>query len=103
MGPHLEQYSQEISQISDTLLAEAAAQFAVGGRSAVTLLRSAPNPFLVKGQTLALAAPTTTVGQLLRPFPQYTSVELAGQGSFSSIYHSLQITARRRIAGGGHA
>jgi len=50
---------------------------------------------------LALAAPTTTVGQLLRPFPQYTSVELAGQGSFSSIYHSLQITARRRFAGAG--
>jgi hypothetical protein len=101
MGTHLEQYSQQINQISDTLLAEAAAQFAVGGKSAVTLLRSAPNPFLVKGQTLALAAPTTTVGQLLRPFPQYTSVELAGQGSFSSIYHSLQITARRRFAGAG--
>jgi len=101
MGTHLEQYSQQINQISDTLLAEAAAQFAVGGRSRVTLLESAPNPFLVKGQTLALAAPTTTVGQLLRPFPQYTSVELAGQGSFSSIYHSLQITARRRFAGAG--
>jgi hypothetical protein len=100
-GTHLEQYSQQINQISDTLLAKAAAQFAVGGRPAVTLLQSAPNPFFVKGQTLALAAPTTTVGQLLRPFPQYTSVELAGQGSFSSIYHSLQITARRRFAGAG--
>src|SRR6267154_3956169 len=75
MGTHLEQYSQQINQISDTLLAQAAAQFAVGGRSRVTLLESAPNPFLVKGQTLALAAPTTTVGQLLRPFPQYTSVD----------------------------
>jgi hypothetical protein len=100
-GTHLEQYSQQINQISDTLLAAAAAQFAVGGRPAVTLLQSAPNPFLVKGQTLALAAPTTTLGQLLRPFPQYTSVELAGQGSYSSIYHSLQITARRRFAGAG--
>jgi hypothetical protein len=28
-------------------------------------------------------------------------VELAGRGSFESIYHSLQITARRRFAGGG--
>jgi hypothetical protein len=37
MGTHLEQYSQQINQISDTLLAEAAAQFAVGGRPAVTL------------------------------------------------------------------
>ena len=100
-GTHLEQYSQQINQISDTLFAEAAAQFAAGGRSAVTLLQSAPNPFFINGHTLALAAPTTTVGQLLRPFPQYTSVELAGQGSFSSIYHSLQITARRRFAGAG--
>jgi len=50
---------------------------------------------------LALGAPTTTVGQLLRPYPQYTSVELAGQGSFASIYHSLQITVQRRFAGAG--
>jgi len=100
-GTHLEQYSQQVNQISDALLAQAAAQFAAGGKSAVTLLQSTPNPFLVAGQALALAAPTTTEGQLLRPFPQYTGVELAGQGSFSSIYHSLQVTAQRRFAGGG--
>jgi hypothetical protein len=100
-GTHLEQYSQQVNQISDVLLAQAAAQFATGGKPAVTLLQSAPNPFFVNGQALALAAPTTTKGQLLRPFPQYTSVELAGQGSFSSIYHSLQVTAQRRFAGGG--
>ena len=100
-GTHLEQYSQQVNQISDALLAQAAAQFAAGGRSAVRLLQSVPNPFFVHGQALALAAPTTTVGQLLRPFPQYTSVELAGQGSFASTYHSLQITAQRRFSGAG--
>jgi Carboxypeptidase regulatory-like domain len=100
-GTHLEQYSQQVNQISDGLLAQAAAQFAAGGKSAVTLLQSAPNPFFVNGQALALAAPTTTEGQLLRPFPQYTSVELAGQGSFASIYHSLQVTAQKRFAGAG--
>ena len=100
-GTHLEQYSQQTNQISDALLAQAAAQFAAGGKSAVTLLHSVPNPFFVNGEALALAAPTTTVGQLLRPYPQYTSVELAGQGSFASIYHSLQITAKRRFAGAG--
>lgn len=100
-GTHLEQYSQQVNQISDTLLTEAAAQFATGGKPAVTLLQSTPNPFFVNGQALALAAPTTTEGQLLRPFPQYTSVELAGQGSFASIYHSLQVTAQKRFAGGG--
>jgi len=100
-GTHLDQYSQQVNQISDSLLAEAATQFAEGGRSAVTLLKSAANPFVANGQTLALGAPTTTVGQLLRPYPQYTSVELAAQGSFASTYHSLQITARRRFADAG--
>jgi len=100
-GTHLEQYSQQVNQISDSLLAQAAIQSAVGGRSAVTLLQSTPNPFFINGQALALAAPTTTEGQLLRPYPQYTSVELAGQGSFASIYHSLQVTAQRRFAGAG--
>jgi hypothetical protein len=100
-GTHLEQYSQQVNQISDALLAQAATQFAAGGRSAVTLLQSVPNPFFLGGRALALGAPTTTVGQLVRPYPQYTSVELAGQGSFASNYHSLQVTARRRFAGGG--
>ena len=100
-GTHLEQYSQQTNQISDALLSQAAAQFAAGGKEAVTLLRSVPNPFFENGKVLALGAPTTTVGQLLRPYPQYTSVELAGQGSFASIYHSLQITAQRRFAGAG--
>jgi hypothetical protein len=100
-GTHLEQYSQQTNQISDALLSQAAAQFAAGGKAAVRLLQSVPNPFFANGKALALGAPTTTVGQLLRPYPQYTSVELAGQGSFASIYHSLQITAQRRFAGAG--
>ncbi len=100
-GTHLEQYSQQTNQISDSLLSQAAAQFAAGGKTAVTLLQSVPNPFFVNGEALALGAPATTVGQLLRPYPQYTSVELAGQGSFASTYHSLQVTAQRRFAGAG--
>ena len=79
-GTHLAQYSQQVNQIADALLSKAATEFAVGGRSAVTLLGATPNPFFVDGQALALTAATTTVGQLLRPYPQYTSVELAGQG-----------------------
>jgi len=100
-GTHLEQYSQQTNQISDGLLDQAARQFAAAGDAGVTLLQSVPNPFVVNGQALALTAPTTTVGQLLRPYPQYRSVELAGQGSFDSIYHSLQVTAQRRFAGAG--
>jgi hypothetical protein len=100
-GTHLEQYSQQINQLSDNLLAQAAREYAAGGRSSVDLLKPVPNPFFINGQALALAAPTTTEGQLLRPFPQYASVDLAGQGSFDSIYHSLQVTLRRRFSDGG--
>jgi len=98
-GTHLQQYSLQTNQISDSELAQAAAQFAAGGRAAVTLLQAVPNPFFIKGEALALAADTTTAGQLRRPYPQYTNVELAGQGAFDSIYHSLQIIAQRRFAG----
>jgi hypothetical protein len=97
----LDQYSEQVNQLSDDLLAQAASQFLQGGRSAVTLLKAAPNPFFVNGQALALAAPDTTVGQLLRPFPQFTSVELAGQGSCDSIYHSFQLTVQKRYTGAG--
>ena len=100
-GTHLQQYSLQKNQISDAQLAQAAAEYAAGGKAAVTLLQAVPNPFFVNGQALALAVPTTTVGQLRRPYPQYTGVELAGQGAFDSIYHSLQITAQRRFAGAG--
>jgi hypothetical protein len=100
-GTHLSQYSQQINQLPDSMLSQAAAEFAQGGRSAVTLLRLTPNPFLVNGQALALSAPTTTVGQLLRPYPQYTSVELAGQGSFDSTYNSFQLTLQKRFMSRG--
>jgi hypothetical protein len=103
-GTHLAQYSQQINQISDGLLAEAAAEVnpaLPNPRQNVSLLQPIPNPFFISGQALALSGPTTTVGQLLRPFPQYTSVQLAGQGSFDSIYHSFQLTMQKRFAGAG--
>ena len=103
-GTHLAQYSQQINQISDSLLAQAASQVNPALPNPiqnVTLLQPAPNPFFINGQALALSGPTTTVGQLLRPFPQYTSVQLAGQGSYDSIYHSFQLTVQRRFANAG--
>jgi hypothetical protein len=103
-GTHLAQYSQQVNQISDKLLAEAAAQVNPAlpdSRQGVSILESVPNPFFINGQALALTASTTTAGQLLRPYPQYTSVQLAGQGSYASIYHSFQLTVQRRFAGAG--
>jgi len=103
-GTHLAQFSQQINQIPDGLLAQAAAQVnpsLPNPRQNVTLVQSTPNPFFVNGQALALAGPTTTVGQLLRPYPQYAGVQLAGQGSYDSIYHSFQLTVQRRFADAG--
>src|SRR5260370_40373891 len=87
-APPLPQYSQQINQISDAMLAQAAAQVnpsLPNPRQNVSLVQSVPNPFFLNGQAFALTGPTTTVGQLLRPYPQYTGVELAGHGSFDSI------------------
>ncbi len=103
-GTHLPQYSQQINQISDSLLAEAASQVnpaLPNPRQDVAMLQTVPNPFFVNGEALALAGPTTTTGQLLRPYPQYTGVQLAGQGSYDSIYHSLQLTIQKRFASEG--
>ncbi len=103
-GTHLEQYSQQINQLSDALLVQAAAQVnpsLSNPRQNVTLVQPTTNPFFVNGQALALTGPTTTVGQLLRPYPQYTSVQLAGQGSYDSIYHSFQLKVERRFASAG--
>jgi len=48
-----------------------------------------------------LSGPTTTDGQLALPYPQYTGLKLAGQGSYASSYNSLQLTLERRFAGAG--
>ena len=103
-GTHLQDYSRQINQISDALLAEAAAKVdptLSNPRQNVAIVQPVPNPFLVSGQALALTGATTTVGQLRRPYPQYTSVQAAGQGSYDSIYHSFQLAVQRRFSGAG--
>jgi hypothetical protein len=110
-GTHLELYDSQIDQIGDNFLNSAAAQCAsqvtaTGKRcdaTGVTLLQSVPNPFFdaTTGTAYALSGPTTTAGQLDRPYPQYTGLKLAGQGNYDSTYHSLQLTLERRFASAG--
>ena len=61
-----------------------------------------PNPFfgVITDPTSALSQPTTTVSQLLRPFPQYTGLteELMPLGT--SRYDSLQLQFNKRISNG---
>jgi hypothetical protein len=110
-GTHLESYSQQINQIGDNFLSQAATQCAAesaitGTRcdaTGVTLLQSVPNPFYdtTTGTAYALGTTTTSVGQLDRPYPQYTGLSLAGQGSYDSSYQSFQLTVERRFASAG--
>lgn len=112
-GTHLPLYGSQINQIGNNFLAQAATQCATQlantpllkrcNATGVPLLQSVPNPFFdpTTQTSYALSGPTTTVGQLSRPYPQYTGLSLAGQGNYDSTYHSLQLTVQRRFAGAG--
>ena len=115
-GTHLQSYSQQINQLPDSFLPTAAAQCAAQtaitttrcvanapGAPSVDLLQSVPNPFFDAGTmtSFALSGATTTTGQLSRPYPQYTGLSLAGQGSYDSSYNSLQLTVERKFASAG--
>jgi hypothetical protein len=101
-GTHLPQYTQQVDQLGDNYLAQAAAQAAADPTATVDIMKQVPNPFVsVANPSSALGVPFIAAGQLLRPFPQYAGLQLAGQGSFSSIYHSLQATLQKRFSGGG--
>jgi hypothetical protein len=68
------------------------------------LLVNVPNPF--KGITTVSSLnpttnPTVIAGQLLRPYPQYGGVSLAGDGCCASDYSSFQLSVTKRFTGGG--
>ena len=66
-----------------------------------TLTQSVPNPFY--GQIPAsssLGGPTIPLGQLLRPYPRFTTVALYRNNVGHSTYHSLQSRLERRFSRG---
>jgi len=66
------------------------------------LLNMVPNPFFGIITSGPLSQPTVTQGQLLRPFPQYTSVTSTQPPGASSSYNALIMSANRRFANGLH-
>jgi hypothetical protein len=101
-GVHLEQYSTNINQIPDSFVAQAAAQYAAGQTVTIgqTFTQTGThNP--ISSPDPSLQGDGIVVGQLDRPYPQYTGLSLAGYGCCSSTYNSLQASATRRFAGGG--
>jgi hypothetical protein len=97
-GVHLPQSQTNINQIPDSFINQAAAQEAAG--QPVTIAQPvAAYPF---NQVLPGALGLNIVqGQLDRPFPQYSGLQLNGQGCCSSNYNSLQATVNKRFPGGG--
>jgi len=61
-----------------------------------------PNPFygVITDPTTALSQSTTTVTQLLRPFPHFTGLTLSGLPYGRSHYDSLQLQVSRRMSHG---
>src|SRR4029077_1028477 len=66
-GVHLEQYSTHLNQISDSLVAQAAAQEAAG--QPVTIAQTVTNPLVGTSPNATIGAATITAGQLVRPYP----------------------------------
>jgi len=102
-GVHLEQSNTNINQIADSFIQQAAGQYATGGASAVTIAQpvgAANYPF---SQNLPGGlGPTGLIqGQLDRPYPQYSGLNLNAFGCCSSSYNALQATVTRRFQGGG--
>jgi Carboxypeptidase regulatory-like domain len=97
-GVHLQQYSTNVNQIGDALVAQAAAQEAAG--QPITLTTQVPNP-LSGSPNANLNGATISQGQLDRAYPQYNGLSLAGYGCCGSSYNSLQTTVTRRFQGGG--
>ncbi len=65
------------------------------------LLKTVQNPFYGQIMTGPLSSPTTTLGRLFRPYPQFTNVLDYEPASASSIYHAGELQLMRRFSHGG--
>lgn len=65
------------------------------------LSETVPNPFfgVIPGNT-SLGRETIQLGQLLRPFPQFSGLSTPRGYEFHSTYHALQIKIRKRYSSG---
>jgi hypothetical protein len=114
-GVHLQQYSTNINQIPDSVVATAANQYntalagpCAGSATPVTCANGSvgidqliTNPMAGTSPNATIGAATIHAGQFNRPYPEYTGLSLGGFGCCSSTYNSLQATVQRRFQGGG--
>jgi hypothetical protein len=79
----------ELNQLPDSRLAMGS-----------SLLTQVANPFYGIISSGALASKTVALGQLLRPYPQFTGVSIISPTIASSTYHSLQVKVEKRLSRG---
>jgi len=67
------------------------------------LLKQVPNPFygVLPASVGVLGQPTVALGYLLRPYPQFLSVQTIAENEATSSYNSLQATFQKRFNQGG--
>jgi hypothetical protein len=103
-GVHLANDNPNVyaDQIPDSYITQASIQAAAGEPIAIDQKIAnpmvSPNPSIGNGPG---QSPTILAGQLDRPFPQLTNLQLAQYGCCGSTYNSLQATVTRRFQGGG--
>jgi hypothetical protein len=65
------------------------------------LLDRVPNPYFgIIPRSSSLGDPTISVGQLLKPYPQYTTVSLYRNNVGTTRYQGFELSVRRRLANG---
>ena len=73
----------------------------VSWRSGTPLLQRVPNPYFgIIPRSSSLGDPTITVGQLLKPFPEYTTVSLYRNNVGTTRYDGLELSLRQRLSRG---
>ncbi|HXI31574.1 MAG TPA: TonB-dependent receptor, partial [Vicinamibacterales bacterium] len=66
-----------------------------------SLLTRVPNPYFgIIPRSSSLGDPTTTVAQLLKPYPQYTTVSLYRNNVGTTRYDGLELSVRQRLSHG---
>ncbi|MGE4084271.1 MAG: carboxypeptidase regulatory-like domain-containing protein [Vicinamibacterales bacterium] len=65
------------------------------------LLQRVPNPYFgIVPRSSSLGDPTIPVAQLLKPYPQYTTVSLYRNNVGTTMYHGAYVKLEQRLAGG---
>jgi hypothetical protein len=90
--------TRQINAIPESFRVQAREIFLATGRNIQN--DTVNNPFFGVLTTGSLTGGTTTRGQLLRPYPQFTSVMALNQNIGQSRYDALQVKANRRFSKG---